>query len=89
MALKHFFLSKALRLVGSRLSEMRGVVSGIALLCCGLVGLAGQMYPDIEGLPQYDLEVSLSMVTGGLAALGLDLRSKRKKLPKASEDMRK
>ena len=69
--MKHFLLSRLLQWVGRRMDGHKTTAGAVGLILTGVLGLAGNIFPDQPGLPQMELETALATISAGLVALGL------------------
>lgn len=81
--MKYFLIGKLLRFIGRRFDGYKTIIGGVGLILTGLLGLLGQVYPDL-GLPQMEIGTALVTLSSGMAALGLG--GKAEKLKAAIEE---
>lgn len=67
----NLIIGKLLRLIGRKLDGYKTTVGGIGMILSGLAGLLGYMFPETANLPQMEINDILSLITGGLAVIGI------------------
>lgn len=67
----NMIIGKLLRFTGRRLDGYKTTVGGIGMILSGLAGLLGYMFPETANLPQMEINDILSLITGGLAVIGI------------------
>lgn len=76
--MKNFLLGKLLGFVGRKLDGYKTKIGGVGLILTGLVGIAALIFPD-QGLPQMELETSLTTIASGFAVLGIGGKAEKLK----------
>lgn len=75
MSIKSKVLGGILRYVGGKMDGKKSyagaigkILTGIASICGGTIGLIGTVYPDL-GLPKMDAEASIATISAGVYAI--------------------
>lgn len=75
MSIKSKLLGGVLRYVGGKMDGKKSyagaigkILTGVASLCGGAIGLIGVMYPDL-GFPKMDAEASIATISAGFYAI--------------------